>query len=68
VKEAIMRKFLLAALAPCVLGGCSTMNSTYSPYDDMDLGYIAYVENASRQIGTTLLWVNPPRKPQSATK
>jgi uncharacterized protein YceK len=30
VKEAIMRKFLLAALAPCVLGGCSTMKTQKS--------------------------------------
>ena len=60
-----MRKVLLAALALGVLGGCSTMSPSYSPYDDMDLEYIAYVEHASKQFGTTVWWVNPPRKPTS---
>lgn len=59
-----MKRVLLAALTLSVLGGCSTMNSSYSPYDDMDLEYIAYVENASKQFGTTVWWVNPPRKPE----
>lgn len=61
-----MWKVLLAVLV--LLAGCSTMNSSYSPYDDMDLEYIGYVERMSKQFGTTLWWVNPPRKPQVAGK
>lgn len=58
-----MSRVLIAALALSVLGGCSTMNSSYKPEDDMDLEYIAYVEHWAKQFGTTVLWVNTPRKP-----
>jgi hypothetical protein len=66
VMEAIMEKVLIAVLALALLGGCSTMNSSYNPDDDLDLAYIAYVENAAKQLGTRVIWVNSPRKPAAS--
>jgi len=39
------------------------MNSSYNPDDDLDLNHVAYVEHWAKQFGTTVLWVNTPRKP-----
>jgi hypothetical protein len=63
-----MRSVLIAALALTVLGGCSTMNSSYNPDDDLNLDHVAYVEHWAKQFGTKVLWVNVPRKQPAATR
>jgi hypothetical protein len=67
-KEAFMSRVLFAALALAVLGGCSTMKSSYDGEDDMDLEYVAYVEHWAKRYGTQVVWINAPRKQTAAAR
>lgn len=59
------RRTLAATLAAATLaiGGCaSTPGPTPRAMQDIDMEYVASVNNHARYQGTRVLWVNPPRK------
>ena len=67
-------KLILAVAVACgvaSLGGCASMGSSKDSSalssgisDEVDVAYIAAVnQEASRHFGT-VLWINPPQKPQ----
>ena len=63
-----MRKALIAALAVSFMAGCSSVQMTQAPEDNVDYLYVTVVENASKRYGTQLLWVNLPQKRPTSTQ
>jgi uncharacterized lipoprotein len=63
-----MRKALIAALAVSFIAGCSSIPMTQAPQDNVDHQYIAAVEQAAKQYGTQVVWVNLPQKRATATQ
>jgi hypothetical protein len=55
-----MNKTLFAlAAAVAALSGCAST----PPAHEVDSAYVNYVENAARRYGTTVIWLNYPRRP-----
>ena len=62
VKESIVRKMMTSmALVALVVGGCATYNSSVNT-SNIDYERIARVENAARQYGVSVYWLNYPTK------
>ncbi|HLU13356.1 MAG TPA: hypothetical protein VKZ64_05295 [Arenimonas sp.] len=66
-----MKAVTLAFAVVCILAltACASTSSPYaqrlgpSPKAEMDTEYMARVEAANRQVGSRVVWVNPPTKP-----
>lgn len=54
--------FAAAAAALAGAGCASIQQSQYDPMADVDVAYVAAVENAAKRFGTQVLWINMPRK------
>lgn len=64
-----MRKALIAALAVSFVAGCSSIPTTQAPLvDNTDYRYVTIVENASKQYGTYVVWINIPQKREASTQ
>ena len=55
---------VLTAVAAALAGaGCASVQQpAYDPSADIDMAYVAAVENAAKRFGTQVLWINMPRK------
>ncbi|KAA2285762.1 hypothetical protein [Arenimonas fontis] len=59
----------LAAVSILALTACVSTSSTYAqrlgpaPRVQYDTEYMAKVEAANRQVGSRVVWINPPTKP-----
>jgi hypothetical protein len=58
-----MTKIWLGATVIALTAGCGTLQSSYSAYNDVDVEYVAVVEQAARRTGAQVVWLNFPRKP-----
>lgn len=63
-----MRKALIAALAVSFIAGCSSISTAEAPVDNTDYRYVTIVENAAKQYGTYVVWLNIPQKRTTATE
>ncbi len=63
-----MRKALIAALAVSLIAGCSSINMTQGQHYDVDLQYVAAVEQLAKRYGTEVIWLNAPQKRVTSTQ
>ncbi len=63
-----MNRGLIAALAAFLVSGCGSMQMAQSRDETVDYQYMARVEQAAKQYGTQVVWVNPPQKRATATQ
>lgn len=61
-----MKRIGLAAAAIALVAGCGTLRSSYNAADDIDVEYMAAVEQAARRYGTQVVWIHVPRKRQTS--
>lgn len=64
----IMRKALIAALAVSFIAGCSSISTAQAPVDNTDYLYVTVVENAAKQYGTYVVWINVPQKREASVQ
>jgi uncharacterized protein YceK len=57
-----MKRICLVLAMTALVGGCGTLQSSYNPQDDVDVDYIAAVEQGARRHGANVIWINTPRK------
>jgi outer membrane murein-binding lipoprotein Lpp len=63
-----MKKVLFAtAAAAIVLSGCASVPAGRAT-SEVDTLYVARVEQAARQMGTTIVWINYPTRPAAAAQ
>ncbi len=63
-----MRKAAIAALAVWFIAGCSSINPGQGQHHDVDLQYVAAVEQLAKRYGTEVIWLNAPQKRQASTQ
>lgn len=62
-----MKKILFATAAAAItLSGCASVST--SPTHEVDTLYVARVEQAARQMGTTVVWINYPTRAVAAAQ
>lgn len=57
-----MKKLLLAAAALTSASGCAVLDDRNATREEVDKAYVAYVENAAKRYGTTVVWINYPTR------
>lgn len=62
-----MRNALIAMFAVSLVAGCSSIPVGPAVQDTVDLQYVAVVEQAAKQYGTYVVWVNVPQKKRPTT-
>lgn len=57
-----MSRLVIVLAMVLATAGCASLSSSPGAASEVDAAYVAYVENAAKRFGTTVIWVNYPQR------
>jgi hypothetical protein len=67
-KVAALRSVLVLGGTALLMSACSTATRQSTVNDDIDVALMTLINKRARDTGNKVIWVNPPRKKQAASK